>query len=141
MVRLIGQADDRLAEIEGSSLEKLVAALYEERSRKGMGEFALTSRIHGFWDRGDTEIDLVALSESDRRIRFGSCKRSADRLVSDVPVLDSHVSRFLAAHRKYADWKIEKVSIAPYIAPETRARLQAAGHIAEDLADLTLDFH
>ena len=74
-------------------------------------------------------------------IRFGSCKRSADRLVSDISVLDGHVSRFLAAHPRYANWRIEKVSIAPSIAPEIRARLQAAGHIAQDLADLTAEFH
>ncbi len=141
MARLIEQADDRLAEIEGGSLEKLVATLYEERSRKGVGDFALTSRIRGFWDRSDTEIDLVALSESERRIRFGSCKRSADRLVSDISVLDGHVSRFLATHRGYADWRIEKVSVAPIITPEIRARLQAAGHLAQDLTDLIADFH
>lgn len=116
------------------------ATLYEERSRKGVGDFALTSRIHGFWDRNDTEIDLVALSESERRIRFESCKCSADRLVSDLSVLDGHVSRFLAAHSRDGDWRVEKVSIAPRIAPELRARLQAAGHIAQDLTDLTADF-
>jgi AAA+ ATPase superfamily predicted ATPase len=141
VARLIEQADDRLAEIEGGSLEKLVAVLYEERSRKGLGDFALTSRIQGFWDRGDTEIDLVAVSELDRRIRFGSCKRSADRLVADIPVLDGHVRRFLALHPSYADWRIEKVSIAPSIAPEVRSRLEAAGHIAQDLIDLTAEFH
>lgn len=140
VARLIEQADDRLVEIEGGSLEKLIAALYEERSRKGVGDFALSSRIQGFWDRGDTEIDLVALSELDRRIRFGSCKRSADRLVTDIAVLDGHVRRFLAAHPRYADWRIEKVSVAPSIAPEVRSRLEAAGHIAQDLTDLTAEF-
>ena len=138
---LIEQADDRLAVVEGQSLEKLGAALYEERSRKGLGDFALTARIQGFWDSNDTEIDLVAINEPERRIRFGSCKRSADRLVADLPVLDGHVTRFLAAHRQYAEWQIEKVSIAPTIAADIRARLHAAGHLAQDLADLTTGFH
>lgn len=140
VARLIDQADDRLAVVEGQALEKLVATLYEERSRKGLGDFALTARIQGFWDSNDTEIDLVALNEPDRRIRFGSCKRSADRLVADILVLDGHVTRFLAAHRQYVGWQIEKVSIAPTITPDVRARLHAAGHVAQDLADLTTEF-
>lgn len=141
VARLIEQADERLAEVEGHSLEKLVGLLYEERSRKGLGDFALTARIQGFWDRGDTEIDLVAINETDRRIRFGSCKRNADRLVADIPVLDGHVTRFLAAHSRYSAWTVEKVGVAPSIAPEVRARLHAAGHLAQDLADLTAEFH
>ena len=137
--RLIEKADDRLAEVEGHSLEKLVALLYEERSRKGVGDFPLTSRIQGFWDRGDTEIDLVAIAEDERRIRFGTCKRSADKLVADVPILDGHVNRFLVAHPRYQGWSIERVSIAPALTPDLRVRLQTTGHIAQDLADLTAE--
>lgn len=137
MAKLMRQADERLAEVEGHSLEKLVGLLYEERSRKGLGDFALTSRIQGFWDRGDTEIDLVALNADDKIIRFGSCKRSADRLVADLPVLDGHVARFLAAHPRYGAWKVEKVGISPSIPPEIRARLKDAGHLAQGLDDLT----
>ena len=140
VARLIEQADERLADVEGHSLEKLVGLLYEERSRKGLGDFALTQRIRGFWDRSDTEIDLVALNENERRIRFGSCKRNGDRLVADIPILDNHVARFLAAHPRYNAWHIEKIGIAPVIAPELRARLQAAGHLAQDLGDLTSEF-
>jgi AAA+ ATPase superfamily predicted ATPase len=141
VARLIEQADERLAEVEGHSLEKLVGLLYEERSRKSLGDFALTARIQGYWDRGDTEIDLVALDESAQRIRFGSCKRSADRLVADIAVLDGHVARFLATHRKYEGWTVDKVGIAPTISPEVRARLKTAGHLAQDLSDLTAEFH
>jgi len=140
VARLIEQADERLVDVEGHSLEKLVGLLYEERSRKSLGDFALTARIQGFWDRGDTEIDLVALNEAEQRIRFGSCKRSADSLVADISVLDGHVSRFLESHRKYSGWRVEKVSIAPSISPEIRARLHAAGHFVQDLDDLTADF-
>jgi AAA+ ATPase superfamily predicted ATPase len=140
VARLIEQADERLAEVEGHSLEKLTGLLYEERSRKGIGDFPLTARIQGYWDRGDTEIDFVALGETDKRIRFGSCKRNADRLVADLPVLDGHVRRFLEAHGRYAGWHIEKVGIAPSIPAEVRARLQSAGHLAQDLTDLTAEF-
>ena len=139
--RLIAQADERLADVEGHSFEKLIALLYEERSRKGLGDFSLSSRIQGFWDKGATEIDLVALDEPDRRIRFGSCKRSAERLVADIPVLEGHVKRFLAARREYSEWRIEKASIAPTMTPQVRQRLEEAGHVAQDLGDLTREFH
>lgn len=138
--RLIEQADERLADVEGHSLEKLAGVLYEERSRKGLGDFSLSARIQGYWDRADTEIDLVALDEEEQRIRFGICKRNADRFVADLAVLDGHVERFLAAHSRFKTWKIEKVGIAPAITAEVRARLQAAGHLAQDLTDLTAEF-
>ncbi len=139
VANLIEQADQRLADVEGHTLEKLVGILYEERSRKGLGDFSLTERIQGYWDRGDTEIDLVALDRNNKRIRFGSCKRSADRLIADINVLDGHVQRFLAAHQMYASWSIEKVSIAPAIPAAIRAKLEGAGHIAQDLTDLTAE--
>jgi hypothetical protein len=141
VARLIEQADDRLAEVEGHSLEKLIGLLYEERSRKGLGDFALSERIQGFWDRANTEIDLVAMDAVDKRIRFGSCKRNADRLAADLPVLDGHVQRFLAVHPRFSTWTVEKVGIAPTITAEVRARLNAAGHLAQDLADLTAEFY
>lgn len=135
--RLIAQADERLAITEGASLEKLAATLYEERSRKGVGDFALSARVLGYWDGGETEIDLVALDESSRCIRFASCKRNAECLVEDLRGFDAHVGRFLAAHRHYASWRHEKVGIAPTMPTDVRARLVAAGHLAQTLGDLT----
>ena len=55
---LVRESNDRLMEVEGHGLEKLVGVLYEERSRKGRGDFPLTHQIQGYWDKGDTEIDL-----------------------------------------------------------------------------------
>lgn len=139
IARLVEQADERLADVEGHSLEKLVGVLYEERSRKGIGDFPLTARIQGFWDRADTEIDLVALDETSHRIRFGSCKRNGERLPADVAAFDGHIQRFLEAHPRFASWTIEKVGIAPVITPDVRTRLHAAGHIAQDVAELIAD--
>ncbi|MCP2936615.1 DUF234 domain-containing protein, partial [Salmonella enterica subsp. enterica serovar Typhimurium] len=79
---LIDQADERLAEVEGHALEDLVGQIYEERSRRGMGDFPLSERIQGYWDRSDVEIDLVAINEDECRIRFGSCKRNPLRLLA-----------------------------------------------------------
>lgn len=133
---LVAQANSRLAEAEGHGLERLAGQLYEERSRLGVGDFALTRRIEGYWDRNDTEIDVVALNEDDNIIRFGSCKRNADRLVADLTNQNGHVERFLQAHRVYRDWKIERVAIAPRIEKTTRDHLQMHGVIPQDLGDL-----
>lgn len=85
----------------------------------------------------DTEIDLVALNETDKVIRLGSCKRSADRLAADVAVFDGHIQRFLEQFPKFSTWRIERASIAPSIPVEVRTHLEAQGRLVEDLSDLT----
>ena len=133
---LVGQADERLAQVEGHGLERLAAQLYEERSRRGVGDFALTHRIDGYWDRSDTEIDLVAVNEDDRVVRFGTIKRKADRLRGSVDALQAHIERFLSAHRGYRPWRQERVAIAPSIDQALRTQLEAQGVIPQDLNDL-----
>jgi AAA+ ATPase superfamily predicted ATPase len=134
---LVRQSNERLADVEGHGLERLVAQLYEERSRLGVGDFQLTQRIEGYWDRSDTEIDLVAINEEERAIRFGTCKRNGERLVADVKVLEGHVGRFLARHPKYAAWRIERMAIAPRLTRPVRRALEKAGALPTDLDDLT----
>ncbi len=136
---LVDQADERLKDVEGHGLELLVGQLYEERSRLGMGDFNLTQRIAGYWDRNDTEIDLVALDEDELIIRFGTCKRNAQRLPGDVPVFAGHIDRFIKAHPAYRQWRIERVAIAPRIGPEIRSQLSSQNVMAQDLIDLTKD--
>jgi uncharacterized protein len=106
--QLVADADTRLHQVEAAAFEKLVGVLYEERSRKAIGDFPLTAQVRGYWDRGDTEIDLVAVNEEKAAIRFGSCKRSAAELISDLPVFDGHVERFLQFPR-YRTWRLETV--------------------------------
>jgi hypothetical protein len=77
--QLVADADQRLRDVEGRAFEKLVGVLYEERSRKRIGDFPLSGRINGYWDRSDTEIDLVALNATKRIIRLRSGKRSSAR--------------------------------------------------------------
>ncbi len=133
---LLATADQRLFELEGKAFEKLVGHLYEERSRKGIGDFPLTDRIEGFWDRSGTEIDLVALNKTDKVIRFGSCKRSGEKLVADVVVFDGHIQRFLDQFPAYRSWRIERVSMAPSVPSGVRAQLEAQGRLVHSLADL-----
>ncbi len=135
--QLVQMADERLRNAEGYGLERLVGQLYEERSRKGVGSFPLTKQIDGYWDRADTEIDLVALNEDESRIRFGTCKRSSERLAPDLVRFDGHIQRFLNAHRRYQDWTIEKVAIAPHIDDRERSAIERQGYRPEDLTDLT----
>ena len=134
---LVEQADQRLMTAEGYGLERLAGQLYEERSRLSVGDFPLTSRIEGWWDRRDTEIDLVALDETSQRLRLGSCKRAELALLKDLANFDGHVARFLKAFPRFADWQVEKVAIAPSLTPETRRAIQTAGYLPQSLADLT----
>lgn len=134
---LIAQADQRLADLEGHALEGLAAQLYQERSRLGVADFPLSERIHGFWDRADVEIDLVAVSEDERRIRFGTCKRNAARLPAGIAALRRSAERFLGVHRRFTSWRVELVAIAPRLTPEERQALIAVDVIPQDLIDLT----
>ncbi len=134
---LIEEADERLADVEGGALENLAGQLYEERSRKGIGDFPITHRVQGFWDKSGTEIDLVAVNESLRTIRFGSCKRAAARLLADVNNFKEHVGRFLQSMRQYQGWEQQYVGIAPLLDTEQRAILTSHDIIPQDLNDLT----
>ena len=133
---LINQADERLIDVEGFALEDLAGQLYAERSRLGIGDFPLSERIRGYWDRADVEIDLVAVNEDDQRIRFGTCKRNAEKLANSVEPLKRSAERFLVAHPRFQNWKAEYVAIAPIIGRTVRDELKAQGVPAEDLSDL-----
>jgi len=135
--QLIDEADNRLADAEGQSLEKLAGQLYEERSRRGIGDFPLTQRIQGYWDKADTEIDMVALNELTATIRFASCKRSPDKLVSGINQFQKHVERFLKTKPKYQSWKIELAGITVELDARQRTLLAKHEIIAQDLNDLT----
>lgn len=134
---LVDEADQRLANVEGGSLEKLVGQLYEERSRKGVGDFPVTHRVQGFWDKADTEIDLVAVNETTETIRFGSCKRSPGKLISEMNNFKQHVARFLKTLPKYQGWSQQLVAISPALDADQRATLTGHDVIPQDLNDLT----
>lgn len=133
---LIDQADQRLSEVEGYALEDLTGQLYEERSRLGIGDFPVSERIRGYWDRADVEIDLVAVNEEERRIRFGTCKRNPQRLPGETDALLRSAGRFLAAHPRFNNWRAEYVAVSPTITAEVRAVLAGRGVIAQSLSDL-----
>lgn len=133
----ISQADERLATVEGFGLEALAGQLYEERSRLGLGEFPLSERVRGYWDRGGVEIDLVALDEPGRRIRFGTCRRNPEKLAASLTGLQAGAETFLNAHGRLRGWQTEFVAIAPSIPNEIRSQLQNSDVLPQDLKDLT----
>lgn len=134
---LVDLADERLADVEGHALEDLAGQLYEERSRLGIGDFPLSERIRGYWDRADVEIDLVAVNEDEHRLRFGTCKRNPGRLPGAVDALKRSADRFLDLHARFANWKTEFVAIAPAIDETIKTQLQALDVVPQSLRDLT----
>lgn len=134
---LLDQADTRLADVEGHALEDLVGQLYEERSRRNIGDFPLTERIRGYWDRADVEIDLVAVSEEERRIRFGTCKRNAKLLAGSIEGLLRSAAQFLTVHRRFANWRIEYVGLSTEIGEDERAELRQRNVIPQSIRELT----
>lgn len=135
--QLVAEADEALQAAEGVALEKLVGQLYEERSRRAVGDFPLTERVRGYWDRKGTEIDLVALNADKCRIRFGSCKRSAKQLLKDIGNFKGHVGRFLNEHRAYHDWAVELVGVSVRLTEDDRAVMARNDIHPQSLDDLT----
>jgi AAA+ ATPase superfamily predicted ATPase len=137
LAMLLEQADARLVDSEGHALELLAGQLYEERSRRGIGDFPLSERIQGYWDRSDVEIDLVAINEDEQRLRFGTCKRNARKLCGSVAALRQASERFLQLQKRFSDWGVELVAIAPDIPDPIGQALRSEGVLPQSLGDLT----
>ena len=136
---LVVQADQLLADAEGAALEELAGRLYEENSRRGLGDFPLSERIQGYWDRAGVEIDLVAVSASRKSIRFGTCKRNPAKLLASIPRLKACADAFLRHHGEYAGWVTEYCAIAPEITGATADELNKAGVLCQPLSSLWMD--
>jgi uncharacterized protein len=133
----VAKASESLAIQEGFFFEKLVRLCFEECSRKGVGDFALTDLAKGFWDKSNVEIDLIATNSEKELIRFGSCKRSSAAHSSpECEKFEGHIARFFetkhGARRK--GWSIQKALYAPSFDPTVRARREAEGYLCYDLA-------
>jgi len=141
--KALAAALPRLQTLEGASFEKLIRGLHVEMSRKGLGDFELSEMKLGYWNRPrnlarSIEIDVVALDEPNRRVRFGSCKRSES--AHDPTALarfEGHIADFLQVkeHRHLAGWHQERVLFSPRFSTGARASLSAKGFRCLDLGD------
>lgn len=134
--RLVAQALARLEEVEGHGFERLVATLYEERSRRGLPGFSLSHKIDGYWDNQGTELDLVAVDEAQKRIRFGTCKRSPQKLLASLASTEGHIARFLG-QLPHPGYMVEKVAIAPSVPPGIMQQCRDKQWAVEDISSLT----
>ncbi|MDH4394541.1 MAG: ATP-binding protein [Limnobacter sp.] len=138
--KVIAPALRRLETLEGIAFEKLVKSLHLETSRKGKGDFELSTLKLGYWNRSKDiskaiEIDLVALDETNKKIRFGCCKRSST--AHNIPGFEQHVNAFFQTngHKHLAEWDREMVLFSPLFSEQTKAHYQSKGYITRDLID------
>jgi AAA+ ATPase superfamily predicted ATPase len=134
---LVAEADARLAGLEGFALERLAAALLAERSRRGLGEFPLRAPVVGWWDNNGAELDLVAERADGGALLVGTCKRSPDKLVADLPRFDGHIERLLTREPRLRSLELQRVAIAPQLDTRQRKVASERGYRALDLSDLT----
>lgn len=143
MEKAISLAMPRLQALEGFAFEKLIRKLHVECSRKGLGDFELSRLSLGYWNRiknsaQSIEIDLVALDEVNKKIRFGSCKRSASAHDSvALTLFQRHTDNFLKAkeYQYLQEWTQERVLFAPAFPSAQRKVLTTKGFICKDLND------
>jgi hypothetical protein len=141
--KALASALRRLETLEGFAFEKLIRHLHAEMSRKGKGDFELSELRLGYWNRprdvaNAIEIDLVALDEPNKRIRFGSCKRAASAHdATAIRRFEEHVAAFLRTreHRHLKDWHCEKVLFAPEFNSRQRELLTQGEYRCMDLQD------
>jgi len=139
--RVLEKAKPRSDTLEGFAFEKLIRQLHVECSRKGKGDFPITSIEVGFWNRARSidrlvEIDVVALNSEDKRVRFGSCKRSASAHDNGaLTAFENHITGFMSTveGRKLAGWKVEKVLFSPTFSKKETSGLEKVGYRCLDL--------
>ncbi|MCP5046893.1 MAG: ATP-binding protein [bacterium] len=100
--RIAAEILEDMPTFTGKKFEKLMITHLMEMNREGSTTF---DRIGQYWDRGETEIDIIFTNDRDKEIVFGECKRSANRF--RVNLLESKIKKFLSVNRKYAggNWK------------------------------------
>lgn len=135
----VARASERLMVHEGFVFEKMIRLLTEECSRKGVDDFLLTELVRGYWnkaDGSDIEIDLIALNDEDRIVRFGSCKRQASKHdAAALTAFEGHLSRFRTTKegKRLSGWTEQRALYAPSFPPDQRQHLESLGYLCRDL--------
>lgn len=139
MPEAVDRASMYLENHEGRTFEKMVRLLTEECSRKNVGDFSATELVKGYWNKADgtdIELDLVAINETEKIIRFGSCKRSATKHASEALFkFEEHIANFLITKegRRFSSWTIEKALYAPEFDSDQTRSYSARGYICLDM--------
>lgn len=131
----------RLENHEGFVFERMIRSLLEECSRNERGDFALTQQVTGYWNRPREvdrmiEIDIIAINDNDRHIRFGSCKRGDSKHNAEsLDKNERHIQDFLATSkgRPYRGWQQERALYSPFFNADRRASLEGRGYRCYDL--------
>jgi AAA+ ATPase superfamily predicted ATPase len=86
----------------GKKFEKLIITHLIEMNRSNRVRF---DRIAQYWDRGETEIDIIFTNDKDKEIYFGECKLAQKRF--EIHEAKKKINRFLQTHPKYVGtgWK------------------------------------
>jgi uncharacterized protein len=142
----VAKADALLMINEGLTFEKFVKQTIMECSRKGVGDFSLTEIVEGYWDKPEhnaddersIEIDLVAINEKDRVVRFGSCKRSETGHDGEaLKKFNGHIARFLKTGigMRFTDWRHEKALYSPEFSSLSKINHSRNGYVAIGMND------
>ncbi len=143
LARALHLVATRLATHEGMVFERMVRKLMAEASRRGVGDFALTDIVTGYWNRPRDaarliEIDIVAVNEIERQVRFGSCKRSdAKHTAESLKKFEQHISDFLSTStgRRFTGWTQQRALYSPQFCAANRQPLTEQGYLCVDLTD------
>ncbi len=143
LAQAIQVGEIRLATHEGYTFERMIRKLMAEASRRGVPDFPLTDLVTGYWNRPRDaarliEIDIVAINETEQRVRFGSCKRAeAKHTRESLAAFRQHVADFLstATGRRFKTWQAQYALYAPDFSAKNREELTAQGYLCVDLTD------
>jgi hypothetical protein len=78
----------------------------------------------------------VALNSEDKRVRFGSCKRSASAHDNGaLTAFENHIAGFMSTveGRKLTGWEVEKVLFSPTFSKKEASGLEKVGYRCLDL--------
>ncbi len=133
----------RLETVEGPAFEKMIRQLVQELSRRGDGDFSITSVVEGYWNRPDNpdrniEIDQLLVNDAAKTLRVATCKRDPGRAVKELDRFEAHVGAFLTTKegRRFSGHRLLKTAFAPSFDRSAVQALAAKGYQAVGLDDL-----
>ena len=95
----------KLAEIVERDYETYSGKVLERYFKEAMKESELYTHIDSWWDRkGESEIDIIAADDLEKRVTFYEVKRQRGEL--DMKVLKDKVQRFMESTGMYGKYEV-----------------------------------